>query len=142
MFDELNKPYLGVDGSGLVQHPCSVQVPNARYYAVKDLFAETKKIENVILNLKWLDAKGWNRSEACSINWIDSIKTLHHVVNADPDDTTLVETGFFEEMNPSSVDIVPPKYVYVVNRRCNTQEIRRFTRTGFLTPLCQTKIQP
>jgi len=34
-----------------------------------------------------------------------------------------VETGFFEELSPSSVDIFAPKYVYVVNRRCNIQEI-------------------
>ncbi|GAB1347822.1 hypothetical protein MASR1M107_00330 [Ignavibacteriales bacterium] len=123
LFDELHNPYLGVDGSGLVQNPCNIQVPNTRYDAVKDLFAETKKIENVILNLNWLDAKGWNRSESCSINWINSVTTQHPAVDEDPDYTTFVETGFFEEKNPSSVDLVPPKYVYVVNRRCNTQEI-------------------
>ncbi|KAB2940362.1 MAG: hypothetical protein F9K14_19405, partial [Candidatus Methanoperedens sp.] len=111
-------------GTGLVQDPAENQIPNHRFYAVRDFIASTSLVDSVLLKLRWLDAKGWNRTESCSINIIDSVKTRNPFVTSNVwDAVAYVETGYFEEINPSSDDIVPPNYIYVVNKRCNKQEI-------------------
>ena len=123
LFEEEDLAFDPMRAATWIQNPAGQQDTNERYTAVREFITSTALVDSVLLRLKWKDAKGWNRSESCSINWINSVTTQHPAVDEDPDDTTFVETGFFEEKNPSSVDVVPPKYVYVVNRRCNTQEI-------------------
>lgn len=111
-------------GTGLVQDPSHTQITNHRFSAVKNFITSTGLIDSVLLGLRWKDAKGWNRTENCSINFIDSVKTLNPFVTPNSwDAVPYVETGFFEEINPSTDDVVPPNYVYVVNKRCNKQEI-------------------
>ncbi len=122
LFDEVSNHYLGEDGSGLVQNPCNAQEPNERYYAVKDLIRDTKKIENKILELKWLDAISWHILNECSIDWIGEIRTKYPRLDSEDDAINYVETGFFQDRNPASTNTIPSKYIYVVNRRCNESD--------------------
>ncbi len=123
LFEEKGKSFDPAKPDTWIQNPAVQQDTNERYTAVREFISSTALIESTLLRLKWLDATGWSRDEESSINWIESVQTWHPVVDPDPDETTFVETGFFEELSPSPVDLFPPKYVYIVNRRCNLQEI-------------------
>jgi len=124
LFDEEGNEYEFGTTGGWLQDAGHKQIPNSRFTAVKDFITSTSLVDSVLLKLRWLDAKGWNRTESCSINFIDSVKTLNPFVTPNSwDAVSYVETGFFEEINPSTDDVVPPNFVYVVNKRCNKQEI-------------------
>ncbi len=122
IFDEFQNPYLGTDGEGLVQNPCNAQVPNYRYYATKALIDDTRKIENKILGLNWLDAISWHSAEDYTIDWISEVYTQYPGTFYPPDVNKYVEIGYFNELNPPAGKIVDAKYIYLVNRRCNIQE--------------------
>ncbi|MBK7866396.1 MAG: hypothetical protein IPJ75_05070 [Ignavibacteriales bacterium] len=106
-------------GTGLVQNPANNQIPNHRFYAVRDFIASTALIDSVLLKLKWKDAKGWNRTESCSVNWINSVTTALDSDITQVDATPMVETGYFEEYNTTGYN-PNAKYLYVVNKRCNS----------------------
>ncbi len=106
-------------GPGLVQDPAENQIPNHRFSAVRDFIASTALIDSVLLKLKWKDAKGWNRTESCSVNWINSVTTALDSNITQVDATPMVETGYFEEYNTTGYN-PNAKYLYVVNKRCNS----------------------
>mgnify|MGYP006898384661 CR=1 FL=1 len=122
IFDEFQNPYLGIDGEGLVQIPCNAQVPNYRYYATEALIDDTRKIENKILGLNWLDAISWHSAEDYTIDWISEVYTQYPGTSYTADIDKYVEIGYFNELNPPAGKLVDPKYIYLVNRRCNIQE--------------------
>ncbi|GAB1444122.1 hypothetical protein MASR2M39_29680 [Ignavibacteriales bacterium] len=106
-------------GTGLVQNPANNQIPNHRFYAVRDFIASTALIDSVLLKLRWIDAKGWNRTETSTINWINSVSTALDSNFTQADATPMVETGYFEEYHSTGYN-PNAKYLYVVNKRCNS----------------------
>ena len=119
LFDQFQNAYAGIDGSGLVQHPCSTQVPNTRYNAVHDLIEDTKKIDDIILGLNWQNARSWNHSYSGTPTWIENIDTKIPGESSF-DATKYVETGEFVE-NGQTAEGTDERYVYIVNKRCNLQ---------------------
>ncbi|GAB1347908.1 hypothetical protein MASR1M107_01190 [Ignavibacteriales bacterium] len=125
LFEEAEKAFDPLKPDTWVQNPANEQIKNERYDAVQSFISSTSLIESTLLNLRWLGAEGWNRDDRCTIDWIENIVTCNPAVSFsdDPVSERYVETGYFTEMNPPPGKIEDAKFVYLVNRRCNQQEL-------------------
>jgi hypothetical protein len=124
LFDEEGNPFDLENSSGLIQDPSAKQIPNGRFYAVKEFIQSTKLIEKTLLGLDWLSTRNW-ATYPSSNEWIKDVITCNPAVSFsdDPVSERYVETGFFEEKNPPAGMIEQAKFIYIVNRRCNQQEL-------------------
>lgn len=121
LFDEEGNPFDLENSSGLIQDPSAKQIPNGRFYAVKEFIQSTKLIEKTLLGLDWLSTRNW-ATYPSSNEWINNISSRYpHFGEDDDANKTFVETGFFLEKSPPPGKIDSTKYVYLVNRRCNLQ---------------------
>jgi hypothetical protein len=121
LFDEIDKAFSLNNPSSWCQNPANPQVPNNRFYAVKEFIQSTKLIENTLLGLDWQSAHNWSRYPLES-DWISDVSSWYrHIDTADSWDKTFVETGNFKGDESGSGNIEAPKYIYMVNRRCNIQ---------------------
>jgi hypothetical protein len=121
LFDEEGNPFNLENGTGLIQNPSEKQIPNERFYYVKDFIKSTKLIEKTLLKLDWQSTRNWAKYPS-SDEWITNLSSRYPPFGEDDDaNKTFVETGFFLEKSPPPGKIDSTKYVYLVNRRCNLQ---------------------
>ncbi len=120
LFEEEDLAFDPMRAATWIQNPAGQQVPNERYYAVKEFISSTSLIESDLLRLNWLESKSWNKDFLCSTNWKTNLKAKYPYFE-DDDNETFVETGFFVEKTPPAGKNEDAKYIYLVNRRCNLQ---------------------
>jgi hypothetical protein len=118
LFDEEGNPFNLENGTGLIQNPSEKQIPNERFYYVKDFIKSTKLIEKTLLKLDWQSTRNWAKYPS-SDEWIKDVITCNPAVSFsdDPVSERYVETGFFEEKNPPAGMIEQAKFIYMVNRK-------------------------
>lgn len=62
---------------GWVQDAGNKQIPNGRFTVVKDFISSLKPVETTLLGLTWQDAKSWNTTTSCSVNWITNLSSRY-----------------------------------------------------------------
>ncbi len=124
LFDEDGNPFDLENGSDEYKIHLTSKYQMSGFYAVKNLFGSTKLIEKTLLGLDWLSTRNW-ATYPSSNEWIKDVITCNPAVSFsdDPVSERYVETGFFEEKNPPAGMIEQAKFIYMVNRRCNQQEL-------------------
>jgi len=125
LFDQNEPPnypkYNYLTKAGTWQNPALEQDTNERYTAVREFISSVKPMESSLLKLKWLGAKYWDETVAAPYPWINSVQTSVNSNFTNPDNEEMVQTGYFEEYSHLTGYNPKSKYIYIVNRRCNTQ---------------------
>lgn len=111
-----------------IQDPKEEQVPNYRYYAVKELNTQIDKVSSSLLQLHWKNAFSLHK-DVMQCSYISSVVSKYYDENwiTDPQGQNFVELGLFKHKD--AVDDENLDYFMLVNRRCLSTEERTVTVT-------------
>jgi hypothetical protein len=112
------------------QNPSLAQVPNERFYAVKELNQEIDKISPTLLQLTWIYGDSSHDTIPLTGRYITSVTSsfvneLNEQTVFDQTSEKFVELGFFKKT--ISIEDNYLDYFMVVNRRCLSNEGRHIT---------------
>ncbi|MBE2281815.1 MAG: hypothetical protein IAE91_15630 [Ignavibacteriaceae bacterium] len=131
LFDEQGNQF-DAASKGIVQDPAQLQIPNNRYFAVKELNLFIEKNKSIFLNSEHLSVKSVNAATKLKFGNLEVAnfragKEKNCVIDCfDNIESTFLEAAVFRNSNENCY------YLFLVNRRCLESETRyvSFTITG------------
>lgn len=124
VFDDKYNPYDESSNNVAKSRADNPQIPNSRYWALKDYIRSLKPIENWILRSTWVgaysgDTQTYRRN--ARTNWIDAVYTKVNSTDDNFEKISYTETGMFHLTKFNNPNRIEPDtlFLYITNKLVN-----------------------